>query len=240
MITFEAEIKGKKIKLRSGAPLKNAGISLLRTFNTVSKQTDIFQKGFMLDYGWARYFLEKRTDEDGSEFYLVTTLDYQNNPNKRIDDCAIPLTVQNMQMDTNEVAGVERPERTLFSDTVDVLRSAVDAEDVYMMRTEVSKNGDSGWYFGMLNDENEDNHSADEVVKAASLELLRFRGEALRVLQMPVGTYAVFHKAEMTGLFDKDNKPLKFTTAEDRKRAIAQRAAEDAAKAREAEQQSEG
>ncbi len=235
-MTFEAEIKGNKIKLRTTAPLRNAGIALLRTFNEVAKQADIFQKGFMLDYGWARYFLEEKND-DGDKYFLVTTLDYQNNPNKRIEDCAIPLTVQNMQMDTNSVAGVEKPERTLFKDTVDVLRSAVDAEDVYMVRTDPAKNGDSGWYFGLVDDPDAENHTDEEIAKAASLELLRFRGEALRVLQMPVGTYAVFHKVEMTGLFDKDNNPLKFTTAEDRRKAREERKA--AAEKAEAEKDGE-
>ena len=44
---------------------------------------------------------------------------------------------------------------------------------------------------------------------------------------MPVGTLAVFHDNEMTALVDKDDNPLEFTTAEDRKREAARNAAEN-------------
>ena len=77
--------------------------------------------------------------------------------------------------------------------------------------------------------ENEDKHEPDEMIALPTSELMKFRGEALRVLQMPVGTLAVFHDNEMTALVDKDDNPLEFTTADDRKRSIAAKAAAEAA-----------
>ena len=44
---------------------------------------------------------------------------------------------------------------------------------------------------------------------------------ALRVMQMPVGTVAVFHDNDMTALVDADDKPLKFTTKEERQALAA-------------------
>ena len=231
MITFEAEINNKKVKVYSNAPLKNAATALLRTLNQLSQQTNIFNPNFALNYGWARYYLSKGTEGNNS-FYVVQTADYQNDPSKlRTDDCTSALIVQNMQVDTNMKAKVEKPEPTLYSDTILVLKEAIGAKDVYMNRSEPSKNGDSGWYFGLLNDENEGNHSTEELVNMPSSELMKFRGEALRVLQMPVGTLAVFHENTMTALVDKDDNPLEFTTADDRKRAIAQKQAAQAAQA---------
>ena len=231
MITFEAEINNKKVKVYSNAPLKNAATALLRTLNQLSQQTNIFNPNFALNYGWARYYLSKRTEGNNS-FYVVQTADYQNDPSKlRTDDCTSALIVQNMQVDTNMKAKVEKPEPTLYSDTILVLKEAIGAKDVYMNRSEPSKNGDSGWYFGLLNDENEGNHSTEELVNMPSSELMKFRGEALRALQMPVGTLAVFHENTMTALVDKDDNPLEFTTADDRKRAIAQKQAAQAAQA---------
>ena len=125
--------------------------------------------------------------------------------NLRTDDCTTPLIVQNMQVDTNVKAKVREPEPTLFCDTILVLKEAINAQDVYMNRSEATKNGDSGWYFGLLNDENEGKHDTDELVNMPSYELMKFRGEALRVLQMPVGTVAVFHENTMTALVDKDD-----------------------------------
>ena len=229
MYIFEAEINNKKIKLYSNYPLKNAATALLRAFNIVSKKTNIFSPTFALNYGWARFFLSKRTEKSAS-YYVVQTADYKNNPMQlRTDDCTDALVIQNMQVDTNMRAKVEKPEVTLFSDTILVLKEAMNAPDVYMNRTEPTKNGDSGWYFGLLNDENEDKHEPDEMITLPSCELMKFRGEALRVLEMPVGTLAVFHDNEMTALVDKDDNPLEFTTADDRKQAIAAKAAAEAA-----------
>ena len=229
MYIFEAEMNNKKVKLYTNFPLKNAAGALLKTLNAVSRKTNIFNPTFALNYGWARYFLSKRTDKNSS-YYVVQTADYRNNPMQlRSDDCTDALVIQNMQVDTNTKAKVVKPEPTLFCDTVLVLKEAMNSPDVYMNRTEPSKNGDSGWYFGLLNDENEDKHEPDEMIALPTSELMKFRGEALRVLQMPVGTLAVFHDNEMTALVDKDDNPLEFTTADDRKRSIAAKAAAEAA-----------
>ena len=227
MYIFEAEINNKKIKLYSNYPLRRAATALLRTFNQISQKANIFSPTFSLTYGWARYYLSKRSEKNTS-YYVVQTGDYKNNPMQlRTDDCSDALIVQNMQVDTNMKAGVGRPEPTLFSDTILVLKEAINAPDVYMNRSEATKNGDSGWYFGLLNDEREGQHENDELVTVPTSELMKFRGEALRVLQMPVGTLAVFHDNEMTALVDKDDNPLEFTTAEDRKREAARNAAEN-------------
>ncbi len=225
MITFEAEINNKKVKLYSNAPLQNAATAVLRTLNQLSEKTNIFTPNFALNYGWARYYLNKRQDKN-YVYYVVQTADYMNDAmHLRTDDCTRALIVQNMQVDTNMKAKVPVPEPTLYSDTILVLKEAIDAPDVYMNRSQKTTNGDSGWYFGLLNDENEDKHEPDELITIPTYELMKIRGEALRVLQMPVGTLAVFHENMMTALVDKDDNPLEFTTADDRKRAIAQRAA---------------
>lgn len=231
MITFQAEIKGKTVKLYSNAPLKGAAAAVLKTLNTVSEKNDIFTKGFMLTYGWNAFFLDER-EEDGKKYYVVQTLDYRKNPNARTDDCGMALTIQNMQINTNKKAGIEKPEQTSFRDTILVLKSAVDAQDVYMNRTEPTKDGDSGWYFGLLNDEREGQHDPEELIHVQSWELLRFRGEAVRVLEMPVGTLAVFHGTDMTALVDGNDKPLPFTTTDEVRKAVAlKKSAEAAAQA---------
>lgn len=225
MYIFEAEINNKTVKLYSRFPLKHAATALLRTLNQVSSKANIFSPTFALNYGWARFYLSKRSEKSKS-FYVVQTADYRNDPmSLRLDDCSDALIVQNMQVDTNMKAKVAKPEPTLFSDTILVLKEAINAPDVYLNRSEATKNGDSGWYFGLLNDEKEDQHEPDELVTMPTYELMKFRSEALRVLQMPVGTLAVLHENEMTALVDKDDNPLEFTTADDRKQAIAAKAA---------------
>lgn len=223
MYIFEAEINNKRVKLYSNYPLKNAATAVLRTLKMVSEKTNIFSPTFALNYGWARFYLSKRMEKN-SPCYIVQTADYRNDPIRlRTDDCSDALIVQNMQVDTNVKAKVQRPEPTLYSDTILVLKEAINADDVYLNRTEPTKDGDSGWYFGLLNDEMEGQHDHDELVSMRTSELMKFRPEALRVLQMPVGTLAVFHENVMTALVDKDDNPLEFTTEEDRKKYVEEK-----------------
>lgn len=231
MVKFEAVIKDKKINMAAGLPLKNAGAAVLNTLNQASKKVNIFDPKFALGFGWAMFFLDKRKDENGEEYYQVQTTDFHSDPMRnRTDDVTEVLVVQNMQMDTNGVAKA-KPEPTTFKDTILVLKEAMEAKDVYMNRSEKTKDGDSGWYFGLLNDKNEDNHKADEYITLRTHQLMKFRGEALRVLQMPVGTIAVFHENTMTALVDEQGNQLPFTTEDDRKREIAKRAAAEQAEA---------
>ncbi|MGN0469606.1 MAG: hypothetical protein ACI4GV_01660 [Acutalibacteraceae bacterium] len=212
MVTFEATIQGKKVKMFADLPLKNAAGAIVRTLVQISQKTNIFTGKFVMCFGWAYFFLDKRQDENGEEYWVVQTTDYKKNPmNDKTDNVTVSLLVQNMQIETVQTAKVQ-PLAATFKDTVLVLKEAMTAKDVYMNRTEAEKEGDSGWYFGLLDDPNEENHSADDYIVIATYEFLKFRSEALRVLEMPVGTVAVFHENTLTALVDKDDNPLKFTT----------------------------
>ena len=57
---------------------------------------------------------------------------------------------------------------------------------------------------------------------------------ALRVLQLPVGTVAVFHDNDMTALVDGNDNPMKFTTREEREKLAAKAREEWEAKIEEA------
>ena len=63
--------------------------------------------------------------------------------------------------------------------------------------------------------------------------------EAIRVLEMPVGTVAVFHDNAMTALVDGEDKPLKFTNEEERKAAAEKQRAEFEAEVAEAKARAE-
>lgn len=223
MITFEAKIHDRIVRMYSSYPLKNAAGAIFKTLTQVESQdnTDIFDSKFVLGFGWSFFYTSERKDKDGSTFYVVETGDYRKNPFKdRTDDVTLALLAQNMQVEAVGMSEV-KPEITTFRDTILVLKEAMNASDVYMNRTEASKNGDSGWYFGLLNDPNEENHKPEDYLKLYSFELFKFRSEALRVLQLPVGTVAVFHDNDMTALVDGNDKPMQFTTTAERAKLAA-------------------
>ena len=236
MITFEAKINDRTVRMYSNYPLKNAAGAIFGTLTQIESEgnTDIFDSKFVLGFGWSFFYTSERKDKDGNTFYVVETNDYKKNPFKdRTDDVTLALMAQNMQVEAVGMSQV-KPEVTTFRDTILVLKEAMNAEDVYMNRTEPSKNGDSGWYFGLLNDPNEENHKPEDYLKLHSFELFKFRSEALRVLQLPVGTVAVFHDNDMTALVDGNDNPMKFTTREEREKLAAKAREEWEAKIEEA------
>ena len=236
MITFEAKINDRTVRMYSNYPLKNAVGAIFGTLTQIESEgnTDIFDSKFVLGFGWSFFYTSERKDKDGNTFYVVETNDYKKNPFKdRTDDVTLALMAQNMQVEAVGMSQV-KPEVTTFRDTILVLKEAMNATDVYMNRTEPSKNGDSGWYFGLLNDPNEENHKPEDYLKLYSFELFKFRSEALRVLQLPVGTVAVFHDNDMTALVDGNDNPMKFTTREEREKLAAKAREEWEAKIEEA------
>lgn len=246
MITFEATIKGNKVRMYAGYPLKNAAGAIFNTLSQICKETnaDIFNEKFVMGFGWSFFYMSERKEENGEKFWVLQTNDYRKNPmTDKTDDVTAALIVQNMQIEAVRIANVQ-PEASTFKDTVLVLKEAMNAPDVYMNRAEPANNGDSGWYLGLLDDPNEENHSEDEYEKVPAYEFFKFRSEALRVLEMPVGTFASFHDNVLTSLADAEGNPLKFTTDEERQRLADKQKAEFAAEvakaqARAAEQQAE-
>ena len=228
MITFEAKIKDNTVRMYAGYPVKNAAGAIFKTLTQICKETDadIFNDKFVMNFGWSFFFMSERKDDNGNVFYVVQSSDYKKNPlTDKTDDVTLSLLAQNMQVETVRVANVQ-PEATTFKDTILVLKEAMNASDVYMNRTETAKAGDSGWYFGLLDDPDEENHKSDDYIRIPSYELFKFRSEAIRVLEMPVGTVAVFHDNAMTALVDGEDKPLKFTNEEERKAAAEKQRAE--------------
>ena len=115
-----------------------------------------------MNFGWSFFFMSERKDDNGNVFYVVQSSDYRKNPlTDKTDDVTLSLLAQNMQVETVRVANVQ-PEATTFKDTILVLKEAMNASDVYMNRNEAAKAGDSGWYFGLLDDPNEENHKSDD------------------------------------------------------------------------------
>ena len=227
MITFEAKIQDKTVRMYAAYPMKNAAGAIFKTLSQIGGkgETDIFSDKFIMAFGWSYFYMSERKDENGNTFYVVQSNDYRKNPMDKTDDITLSLLAQNMQVETVRTANVQ-PEVATFRDTILVLKEAMNSPDVYMNRNDPAKDGDSGWYFGLLNDPDEENHTVDEYIRIPSYELFKFRSEAIRVLEMPVGTVAVFHDNTMTALVDGNDQPLKFTNEEERKAAAEKSRAE--------------
>ncbi|HCA54203.1 MAG: hypothetical protein II735_03845 [Clostridia bacterium] len=216
-ITFEAKIREQTVRMYADVPLKNAAGAIMNVLTQISQKVNLFNNKFVLCFGWSFYYLVERTDENGNKFWLIETDDYTTNPLKnRTDNATVSLITQNMQRECVQVAKV-KPEGCTCKDTILVLKDAIEAEEVYMHRKSPAKDGDSGWYFGLLDDPKEEERPLSDFQTVPSWQLTRIRMGAVRVLQMPVGTVAVFKGNDMTALVDGEDRPLRFTTEEERK-----------------------
>lgn len=217
MITFEAKIREQTVRLFSDLPLKNAAGAIMRVLADVSHKTNIFNNKFALNFGWAFFYLSERKEDNGEKYWVVETTDFNKNPLRdRTENLTTSLIVQNMQMEAVQVAKV-KPENCTFKDTVLVLKKALDSNDVYMHRKDVTKDGDSGWYYGLLDDPDEENHVLADFENVPTYKFIAICPEAMRVFQLPVGTVAVFNDKKLTALVDGDDNALKFTTEEERR-----------------------
>ena len=218
MITFEAKIREQTVRMYADLPLKNAAGAIMNVLTQISKKVNIFNNKFVLCFGWSYFYLTEKVDENGEKFWLIETNDYNKDPARnRTENTTLSLITQNMQREAVQVAKVQ-PEACTFKDTILVLKEAINAEDVYMHRKDKTKDGDSGWYFGLLDDPKEEERPLTDFQVMPSYQLMKIRMGAVRVLQMPVGTVAVFKGNEMTALVDGEDKPLPFTTEEERRR----------------------
>lgn len=209
MKTFEIQVVDKIVHINCEEKLKNAVDALTEVLKGLQSQKNIFDEEFILCAGWSYYYFK---EYDG--YWQILAPDYKKDPNKfRTDNLTIPLMVQNLQSETINTAGV-KPETSgipvNFRNTMLVLKDAMTAKNVYFNRSKPENDNDSGWYLGLLGDENE-NHPPEDYALVQTSELLKVRPLALRIFGMPVGTLAVFDGNMMTALVDENDNPLKFT-----------------------------
>lgn len=210
MRTYIVQIADKTVHLTCEEKLENAVRSLAEVIAQLNSQKDIFNEDFTLCAGWSYYYFKQEED-----YWDILAPDFHRDPhNTRTNNLTIPLMVQNLQSEAMHTAGIQVVPGTMpitFKHKMLVLKDALTAKDVYFSRSEPENADDSGWYLGIMGDD-ESQHEPDDYAEIQTCELLKFRPLSVRILCMPVGTLAVFDGNKMTALVDKDNNPLKFST----------------------------
>lgn len=210
MRTYVVQIADKTVHLTCDEKLENAVRALVDVIIKLQAQKDIFNEEFILCAGWSYYYFE---EADG--YWDILAPDFHRNPHKaKTNNLTLPLMVQNLQSETISTAGIKVINGTMpvtFEHTMLVLKKAMTAKNVYFTRSEPENENDSGWYLGLMGDD-ESKHEPDDYALIQTCELLKVRPLAVRILGMPVGTLAVFDGNMMTALVDKDDNQLKFST----------------------------
>jgi hypothetical protein len=159
------------------------------------------QKNILQD-GWSIYTVTK----DNNDF-IIKAPDYTKNPLiDTTDAISMSLLVQTQQNDILHQTNMEG-QQVSFQDTLTILKDALHAHDFYFERQEV-KQGNSGWYLGLLNDDSSLVRTADDYISVYTYQLLELKLQLVKLLSLPVGCLAVIKNNDIYEVVDVDNKKI--------------------------------
>ncbi|MGC4378119.1 hypothetical protein WD019_14520 [Fictibacillus sp. Mic-4] len=163
-------------------------------FKTLSKiDSSKLKDGFSIQVGWSVFFLSEK--EDG--FHLIAP-DYTKNPfQDTTDDLTIPLWVQLEQVHCLRKLNI--PGETIkFSDKIVTAKNVLQLDDIYLQRSSDCEKGDSGWYIGPVNDEDE----TEELEAFYAYQLLKIRPSIIQALALPYEYMVIFEKDEIKAVLN--------------------------------------
>lgn len=95
---------------------------------------------------------------------------------------------------------------TTLQNTMLVQKCALKQSSIYMQRLKPSNNMDWGWYMGSMKGAAPDRPT--DYGKAYSYQLFGFCCEALGILQLPIGTIAVFDNGKLLEIINGDGQKI--------------------------------
>ncbi|WP_242218536.1 hypothetical protein [Bacillus cereus group sp. BfR-BA-01380] len=159
-------------------------------------ENDRLIDGFSMQVGWSIYFLDQR--EDG---YHIIVHDYTKNPFEDMtDDLTISLWILLKQVRCVKQLKVEG-ELLRFCDKIVAAKNVLQLDDIYLERTKDCETGDSGWYIGPVNDED----NTEELEAFYAYELLKLRSSIVQVLTLPAEYLVVFEKDQIKAILDEND-----------------------------------
>lgn len=166
-------------------------------------RVNILQPGFKLQIGWSLYFMEAATDG-----FQITSPDYTANPfEQTTPDLTIALSVQMRQNDMLRETCTTAT-AVSFQDTLIILNDALTDANTYMVRDETSRAGDSGWYWGLVND-HQTNRKTEDYTALYVWQLLKIKPVLMPLLALPYGCMAMISNDEIVEIVDGENRRLR-------------------------------
>ncbi|CAM3287117.1 MULTISPECIES: immunity protein Imm33 domain-containing protein [Saccharibacillus] len=192
-------IGSRVFSVKCDQALEAQGEFLLDLFADTEAKAGFLQDGMKIQVGWSILFVHEREDSN----VTILAPDYASNPFERTtDDLTETLTVQLEQNYVLKLTGAQG-EATLFQDTLISSEQALDAERVYLERTEHRSEGVSGWYLGPAQGGQVD---AGELRRYYVFQLLSRRPGVLKTLALPKGYVAVLHGEDVEAVLDAEDR----------------------------------
>jgi hypothetical protein len=211
-VCFKRVIQNKTVALRCDSRLKEQAEWLLKTIEAVlTENNETLHNGWTLEIGFSVLAL---IESDGA--YTVCEPDFEDNPFETVvEDVSRSLWTLVMQSEVSGLAGVaELQNSPRFDDTIVLRKGCLQEYAIFLQRDEPSNEdaasqngmdiGDSGWYIGGLDDDEEGSDNDDDYEAIYAYQLFDSRPMLVSALALPVGYVAVFEGEEITAIYDED------------------------------------
>lgn len=203
IIQLTKKIDNKIVSLRCSEALSSQGEFLLSVIEEEQRNKDILKDNYKLQIGWSFYILLRQDDS-----FKVLTPDYRRNPFEDMTpDVTLALFIQAQQNQLLRKSNVHG-EPVSFQDKIVVLKDALTADLVYLERSSDYKQGDSGWYIGLVKDPNNSLRTAKDYQAIYVYQLLQYKPYVLQLLTLPKGSMAIVNGDEIIEVVDENNNKL--------------------------------
>ncbi|WP_216671576.1 immunity protein Imm33 domain-containing protein [Saccharibacillus qingshengii] len=201
LVTLSQKIGSRTFSLQCEDALEVQGKFLLDLFRDTEEKAGFLEPGMKIQIGWSILFVHQ---QDESNVHILAP-DYASDPFARTtDDLSATLSVQLAQNQVLKLAGAEG-ETALFQDTLIASERGLEAERIYLERTENREGGISGWYLGPAESEPVEQ---SELRRYYIYQLFNRRPGALKVLALPKGYVAVLDGEHLEALLDGDDRKV--------------------------------
>ncbi len=158
-----------------------------------------YKDGYRIQIGFSIFTMYK--NENG---YSILAPDYSKNPlTDNTEDLSAALIIQLEQGMFLHSVGLEG-EQVSYLDKIVCNKGVLDTDKIYMERTDGYKKGDSGWYIGAV----EGNNQSEELEAFYAFQVIKSRPSIIKVLALPSGYLAVFNGDELEAVVNERNEEI--------------------------------
>lgn len=195
------EINNKPIFFYCDPKLNDIADFFANILKSEDASLNILKENNTIQIGWGFYSVVK--NKKGLQ---IVAYDIEKNPfHDTTDDLSTSMKIFNEQCSIINRIGA-RPVETTLKNTLIVHKRALGQPKVYFQRQNPSDAQDSGWYMGAI-DKSASNAPTD-YAKAYTYQLYGICRDALGIMQLPIGTIAVFDHGRLVEIVDKDNNKI--------------------------------
>jgi len=195
---FVRNIGDKVVVVQAEHELKMQVESLFRIFETIEREK--WTDGFSIQIGWSNFIVSVKNEE-----YYILSPDYSGNPfEDYTEDLTLALWAQLEQVHFLRKLNINNGETVRFSDKVVVAKNILEVDSIYLQRSSDCEQGDSGWYIGAVNEEDD----TEELEAFYAYQLLKIRPSLIQVLALPYEYMAVFEKDEVQAVLNENDEDV--------------------------------